>query len=248
MEAQQMYLNIIADNLANANTNGYKKTKTDFKDLMYQNQGLGADTGTGAVTPNGIQIGNGTRLVSTSKVFTQGQLTQTGEEMDFSIEGDGFFEVEMPDGTSCYTRDGSLRKNADGEVVTTQGFKLKSNFGTIPIDTIHVVMSETGLVTVQGPDGDTTFQIQLTRFGNPGGLQSMGNNLYAETSASGAPETGNPTENGFGRMHQGYLETSNVNIVQEMVNMIVAQRAYEINSKSIQSADEMLSKISQLKR
>jgi len=197
--------------------------------------------------PTGIEVGNGSRVAATSKVFTQGQLTNTGEKLDIAIQGDGFFEVQRPDGTIGYTRDGSFKLNAQGQVVTVDGMPILSGMQTIPAGS-NVSVSEDGQVTVQSSSGSTTFRLTMTRFANPAGLRSMGGNLYEETAASGTPETGNPGENGFGRTIQGYIEASNVNIVEEMVALIVAQRAYEINSKSVQSSDEMLQNVANMKR
>ncbi len=249
MEAQQLNLNTIANNLANVNTPGFKRSKIEFQDLLYQKpRAAGADSGGGNIIPTGIEVGNGTRVSSTSKVFTQGQLTNSGEKLDVALQGDGFFEVQRPDGTIAYTRDGSFKTNATGQVVTSDGMPVLSGFQPIPSGATSVAISTDGTVTVQTPSGNTTFRLTLTRFSNPAGLRSLGGNLYEETAASGAPETGNPGEQGFGQTMQGYVENSNVNIVEEMVNLIVAQRAYEVNSKSIQASDEMLQNVANLKR
>jgi len=248
MEAQQLNLNTIANNLANVNTPGFKRSKIEFQDLLYQKpRASGSDSGGGNLVPTGIEVGNGSRVAATSKVFTQGQLTNTGEKLDIAIQGDGFFEVQRPDGTIGYTRDGSFKLNAQGQVVTIDGMPVLSGMQTIPAGA-NVTVSEDGQVTVQSGSGTTNFRLTLTRFANPAGLRSMGGNLYEETGASGTPETGNPGENGFGRTVQGYIEASNVNIVEEMVALIVAQRAYEINSKSVQSSDEMLQNVANMKR
>lgn len=249
MEAQQLNLNTIANNIANVNTTGYKKAKIEFQDMLYQQtKPKGGDAGGGNVTPAGIEMGNGAQAVATSKMFTQGQLSQTGEKLDIAIEGEGFLEVERPDGTSAFTRAGSLKLGSDGRVMTSEGLPVLSGFQTIPSNATGIFIAPGGEVTVQTPAGSQQFRIQLTRFANPGGLQSLGGNLYTETPASGAPEGGSPGEDGFGTIRQGFLEMANVNVVEEMVNMIIAQRAYEINSKSIQTADDMLSRLSQLKR
>jgi flagellar basal-body rod protein FlgG len=249
MEAQQLNLNTIANNLANANTTGYKRSKIEFQDLLYQRpRTAGAESGGGNVVPTGIELGNGSKVVSTAKVFTQGQLKQTGEKMDLAIDGDGFLEVQRGDGTKAYTRDGALKIDGQGRVVTNDGLQVLSGFQPIASGATGVTISNGGDVTVTSANGAQNFRIQLTRFANPGGLRSMGGNLYEETPASGTAETGNPGEAGFGGIQQGFIETSNVNIVEEMVNMIQAQRAYEINSKSIQTSDEMLEKVNQLKR
>lgn len=249
MEAQQLNLNTIANNLANVNTPGFKRSKIEFQDLLYQNpRASGADSGGGNLVPTGVEVGNGSRVAATSKVFSQGQLTNTGEKLDIAIQGEGFYEIQRPDGTRAYTRDGSFKLNAQGQVVTVDGLPVLSGFQPIPQGTTSVSISEDGQVTVQGANGTQTFAITLARFANPAGLRSMGGNLYEETAASGTPELGKPNEQGFGRTIQGYVENSNVNIVEEMVNLIVAQRAYEINSKSIQTSDEMLQNVANMKR
>jgi len=249
MEAQQLNLNTIANNLANVNTTGFKRSKIEFQDLLYQKpRSAGAEAAGGNVIPTGIEIGNGSRVAATSKVFTQGQVTQTGKELDIAIQGDGFFEVQRPDGTTAYTRDGAFKLNASGQVVTSDGLPVLSGFQAVPTGTTSISIAETGEVTVEGASGSQTYRISLTRFANPAGLKSLGGNLYEETNASGTPEQGNPGEQGFGQVLQRYLEGSNVNIVEEMVNLIVAQRAYEINSKSIQTSDEMLQNVAQMKR
>ncbi len=249
MESQQLNLNTIANNLANVNTPGFKRSKIEFQDLLYQKpRASGADSGGGNLVPTGVEVGNGSRVASTSKVFTQGQMNQTGENLDVAIQGDGFYEVQRPDGTIGYTRDGTFKLNAQGQVVTTDGLPVLSGFQPIPTGADSVSISQNGQVTVQSASGSQTFALTLTRFANPSGLRSLGGNLYAETPASGSPETGAPDQNGFGQTIQGYTEASNVNIVEEMVNLITAQRAYEINSKSIQTSDEMLQNVAQIKR
>ncbi len=249
MEAQQLNLDTISNNIANLNTTGFKKSKIEFQDMVYQqHRPVGADAGGGNHVPTGIEVGTGSRVVATSKVFTQGQLTQTGEKLDVAIEGDGFFEVQRPDGSLAYTRDGAFKVNADGILTNGDGLQILSGFQPLPAGATGISIAGTGEVTVQTATGDQTFRIELVRFNNPSGLQSLGRNLYAETEASGQPELGDPGENGFGTLAQGFLETSNVNIVEEMVNMIIAQRAYELNSKSIQASDEMLQRANQLKR
>jgi flagellar basal-body rod protein FlgG len=249
MEAQQLNLNTIANNLANANTNGFKRSKIEFQDLLYQKPRVaGSDIGGGNVVPTGVEVGNGSRVASTAKIFSQGELKQTSNQYDLAINGDGFLEVKKLDGKSAYTRDGALKVDGQGRVTTNDGLLVLSGFSQIPQGTTSITISSSGQVTLQGSSGVTTFQIQLTRFANPSGLNSLGGNLYEESPASGTPEQGNPGVDGFGSIVQNYLESSNVNIVEEMVNMIQAQRAYEINSKSIQTSDEMLGKISELKR
>jgi len=249
MDAQQMNLDTIANNLANANTNGFKKSRIEFQDLLYdQSRAAGADAGNGNVVPSSVQIGHGSRVASSAKVFTQGQLTQTGQNYDLAINGDGFLQVQEPDGTYGYTRDGSLQLDNTGKLVTGDGLPVLGGFQAVPPGTTSFTISPGGQVTTIGPNGTQTYTIQLTRFANPAGLNSLGGNIYQETPASGTPETAAPGQNGMGTIVQGSLEGSNVNIVQEMVNMIQAQRAYEINSKSVQTSDEMLQNVNAMKR
>jgi flagellar basal-body rod protein FlgG len=249
MQAQQANLDTIANNLANVNTTGFKRSNLQFQDLLYQqSRQAGADGGAGNLTPTALQTGSGSRVVSTAKVFTQGQLNQTGERLDIALQGDGFFEVQRPDGTTAYTRDGSFKTNATGQVVTSDGLPVLSGFQPIPTGATDISISQTGEVTVRTAAGTTNFKLQLVRFANEAGLENAGGNLYLETPASGTPELGNPGEQGFGTMLQGSLEGSNVNVVEEMVKMIVAQRAYEINSKAIQASDEMLQQTNGIKR
>jgi flagellar basal-body rod protein FlgG len=249
MEAQQANLDVIANNLANVNTTGFKRSKIEFQDLLYETtRAPGAEQGSSTQLPTGIQMGHGSRVVATSKVFTEGELTQTGEQLDLAINGDGFFQVQMPDGSIAYTRDGALKRSATGQVTTSDGLPLQGGFQPVPAGTTGITISSTGQVTMTSASGNTNFQVQLVRFTNPSGLNSIGGNLYTESLASGTPETGTPGENGYGTLQQGYLEMSNVKVVQEMVNMIVAQRAYEVNSKSVQSADEMMQESNNLRR
>jgi flagellar basal-body rod protein FlgG len=248
MQAQQMNLDVIANNLANVNTTGFKKSKPEFQDLLYQtNRQPGADQGGGNYLPAGVEIGHGSQLVATTRVFTSGELTQTGNEMDVAINGDGFFEVQLADGSRAYTRDGSLKRGPDGRVFTNAGLPLQSGWQPIPTDS-HLGVAPTGEVTLSGPNGDQSFRVQLVRFANPAGLRSVGQNLYTETLASGPPEIGSPGENGFGTLQHRYVELSNVKVVEEMVNMILAQRAYEVNSKAVQAADEMMQMSNNLRR
>jgi flagellar basal-body rod protein FlgG len=249
MESQQLNLDVISNNLANVNTTGFKKSKIEFEDLLYQTTNVpGADQGGGNQLPTGIQIGHGSKVVATSRIFTNGELTNTGEPLDVAINGDGFFEVQMPDGTTAYTRAGSLKTASDGRITTSDGLPILSGFQAIPSGTTNVTIAPTGQITYTSANGATSFRVQLTRFINPNGLESMGQNLYKETLASGPPELGNPGENGFGQLDQGELEMSNVQVVEEMVNLIMAQRAYEVNSKAVQAADEMLQQGNNLKR
>lgn len=241
MQSQQTNLDVISNNLANVNTTGFKKNKAEFQDLLYQTaRPAGADAGGGNQIPTGVQIGHGSRLVSTSKIFTTGEMTQTGEKLDVAIQGDGFFEVQMPDGSKAYTRDGALKTASDGRITTSDGLVVQGGFQPIPAGTTSIAIAPTGEVTTKGANGEQSFRVQVTRFTNPSGLESIGRNLYRETKASGTAEIGNPGETGFGELQQGYLEMSNVKVVEEMVNLIVAQRAYEVNSKAVQAADEML--------
>jgi len=249
MEAQQLNLNTIANNLANVNTPGFKRSQISFQDLLYQKpRTTGAQDSGGNMVPTGIEVGNGSRVAATNKVFTQGDLTSTGGQLDVAIQGDGFFEIQRPDGTSAYTRDGAFKVSPTGQVSTSDGLPVLSGFQSVPTGTTAISISADGQVTYTTASGAQTFRLSLTRFANPAGMQSLGGNLSAETAASGAPETGSPGEQGFGSTMQGYIESSNVNIVQEMVNLITAQRAYEINSKSIQTSDEMLQNVNQMKR
>jgi flagellar basal-body rod protein FlgG len=249
MQSQQTNLDVIANNLANVNTTGFKKVKAEFQDLLYQtSRAAGSDQGGGNTLPTSLQIGHGSRLISTSKIFTNGELTQTGERMDMAIQGDGFFEVQLADGTQAYTRDGALKVSSDGRVTTSDGLPLQGGWQPIPAGTEQINISPNGTVTTKGSAGTQTFQIQLVRFANPAGLEAAGRNLFKETGASGTPEIGNAGENGFGELQQGYLEMSNVKVVEEMVNMILAQRAYEVNSKAVQTADEMMQLSNNLRR
>lgn len=249
MQAQQLNLDTISNNLANVNTTGFKKDKIEFQDLLYQNiRTAGAEQGNGTQLPTGLQVGHGSRAVATSKVFTEGELTQTGERLDVAIQGDGFFQVTLPDGTLAYTRDGALKTASDGRITTSDGLPVQNGFQPIPVGTTAITISSDGQVTTTGANGTQNFQVTLTRFANPAGLQSIGRNLYIETPASGTPETGTPNQNGYGSLQQGYLEMSNVSVVEEMVSMIVAQRAYEVNSKAVQAADEMMQLSNNLRR
>ncbi len=248
MNAQQLNLDVISNNLANVNTTGYKKTKIEFEDLLYETQReAGTDQGSGNELPSGIQIGHGSQVVATQKIFTTGELSSTGSQLDVAIQGDGFFEVQLPDGTLAYTRDGGFQTDSNGRVVTSNGLPVQG-FQAVPQGTTNITVAPNGQVSYTTPSGATTFQVQLARFENPAGLSAMGNNLYQQTTASGAAELGTPSTNGFGSLAQGYLELSNVQVVEEMVNMIEAQRAYEVNAKAVQAADEMLQMSNILRR
>lgn len=249
MQSQQTNLDVIANNLANVNTTGFKKVKAEFQDLLYQTtRTAGAEMGAGNQLPTSLQIGHGSRLISTSKIFTNGELSQTGERMDVAISGDGFFEIQLADGTRAYTRDGALKRASDGRVTTSDGLPLQGGWQPIPAEVTGLHIAPNGEVTAVTANGQQSFRVQLVRFANPAGLESMGHNLFRETPASGTPELGNPAEDGFGELQQGYLELSNVKVVEEMVNMILAQRAYEVNSKAVQTADEMMQLSNNLRR
>jgi flagellar basal-body rod protein FlgG len=249
MQSQQMNLDVISNNLANANTTGYKATKLQFQDLLYQNiKEAGSQQAGGNMLPSSLQVGQGAVPVATARSFAQGDLSQTGNNLDLAIQGQGFFQVQLPDGTLAYTRDGSFKTDSQGRVVTNDGYPVQGGFQTVPAGTTNITITASGAATYATSSGSTNFQIQLARFINPAGLDAMGHNLYKETNASGTPELGNPAENGFGEVQQGSLELSNVSVVQEMVNLILAQRSYEVNSKAVQSADEMMQESNNLQR
>jgi flagellar basal-body rod protein FlgG len=216
---------------------------------LYQTtRAAGADQGSGNQLPTGIQIGQGSRPVATARIFTNGDLSHTGEQLDVAVQGDGFFELQMPDGTVAYTRDGAFKTSSDGRIVTSDGLPLQAGFQPVPSGTTNITIGSSGNVTYGGANGSTTFQVQLVRFNNPAGLESLGSNLYRESAASGPPQLGTPGQGGFGSLNQGFLELSNVKVVEEMVKLILAQRAYEVNSKAVQAADEMLQQSNNLKR
>jgi len=251
MNAQNLKIDVIANNLANVNTVGYKRGRADFQDLMYQTlKAPGATSAEGNQLPSGIQVGLGTKPAAVQKIFQQGDFVQTGNNLDLVIEGDGFFQIAMPDGTIAYTRTGAFKMDSDGRVVNSDGYLLEPAI-TIPEDTLDINIGSDGKVTViQASSGTATEigQIELTRFINPKGLKAIGKNLFLPTDSSGEPTTLNPGSEGVGTIAQGFLENSNVNIVEEMVNMIISQRAYEINSKAIQTSDEMLQLANNLRR
>jgi flagellar basal-body rod protein FlgG len=248
LEAQDKHLATIANNLANVNTTGYKKGRAIFEDLIYQNlRQAGAQSSESTTIPTGINLGTGVRLVATEKLFAQGGIQNTQNPLDLAIEGNGFFQVLMPDGTLAYTRDGSLKSDAQGQVVTSNGYVIQPAI-TIPAQTLQLTIGNDGTVSavVAGNSTPSTLGvIQLTNFINPAGLQPIGQNLFLETVASGAAQTDNPGKSGLGSLQQGSLEASNVNVVEELVNMIQAQRSYEITAKSIQTVDNMLQYITQ---
>ncbi len=249
MQAQQTQLDVISNNMANVSTNGFKRASAVFEDLMYQNlRQVGAAADEQNQLPTGLQLGLGVRTVATARNFTQGSLQQSGNQLDLAINGNGFLQVTMPDGTTGYTRDGSLKLDAQGRVVTSGGLPLVGDIN-IPAEAQSITVSPDGVVTVKVPGNAAPQQvgnIELASFINPAGLEPLGQNLYAETVASGAPVNGAPGTAGMGNLMQGYVETSNVNVVQELVTMIQTQRAYEMNSKAIQTSDQMLQRLSQL--
>jgi flagellar basal-body rod protein FlgG len=249
MSAQQMMVDVIANNLANINTSGFKKSQVDFQDLLYVSmQKAGSEVGTGAIAPGGIEIGSGVRPASTVKVFTQGELESTGNPLNCAIQGDGFFMVTTPNGETRYTRDGAFFRSADGALVTASGFPLSPAI-SIPADVTEVDISPDGSVNGRSAAGVSVIgRIQMARFSNPSGLSSEGGNLLSETSASGAASMGNPGTNGLGSLQSSFLEKSNVQMVTELVGLITAQRAYEINSRAIKAGDDMLQQTNQLIR
>jgi flagellar basal-body rod protein FlgG len=251
MEAQQLYVDVIANNLANVNTVGYKKNRVDFEDLLYENQkNPGTSSSASTEVPTGIQIGHGVRPVATQKQFTVGNLQQTGNRLDLAIQGAGFFQVVKPDGETAYTRDGTFKIDSEGNLVNSNGYLLDPAIA-ITSDTTDISISADGIVSILESGSSSPVEIgniELARFVNPAGLQAMGDNLFIQTDASGDPITGVPGEDAMGPLAQGFLEMSNVSVVEEMVSMIVAQRAYEINSKSIKTADEMLQQAGNLRR
>ncbi len=251
MEAQQFRIDVIAHNLANINTSGFKKSRVDYQDLLYQEiKSPGASSSPSTMLPTGLQVGQGVRVVATNRLFSQGNFQQTQNPLDLAIEGDGFFQVTLPDGEIAYTRNGELKVDSEGNLVTSDGYTIEPQI-TIPIDALTITISSDGIVSVTQPGVSTPTEvgnIELGRFVNPAGLKAIGKNLYLATQASGDAVSVVPGTEGAGTIAQGYLEMSNVNVVEEMVNMIVSQRAYELNSKAIQTTDDMLRNINSLKR
>jgi flagellar basal-body rod protein FlgG len=249
LDAQQTNMDVISNNLANVSTTGFKRARAVFEDLLYQTlRQPGAQSSQQTQLPSGLQLGTGVRPVASERIFTQGNLQKTDNSLDVAINGGGFFQVQLPDGTTAYTRDGSFHVNAQGQLVTSSGYQVQPAI-TIPNNALAVTIARDGVVSVTRSGTATPTQVgslQLASFINPPGLQSMGENLYLETAASGTPSANTPGSNGLGLLNQGYVETSNVNVVEELVNMIQTQRAYEINSKSIQASDQMLQKLTQL--
>ncbi len=253
MYAQQKNIEIIANNIANVNSIGFKKNKSEFQDLMYQQVPLSSysneNIGSSDVSNEYIYVGNGVKVSSAHKLFQQGDLSETTNPMDLAINGEGFFEVLKPDGTYAYTRDGTFKVNFEGRIVNSSGFRLVPEI-TIDENTGNIGISRDGVVEAIDSNEQSTVldEIQLVKFINPAGLKPIGDNLFVETEYSGTPVYGTPGSNGFGEIHQGYIESSNVDIVEEMINMITAQRAYEINSKTVKTIEEMMNIVNQLKR
>lgn len=249
LDAQQTNLDVIAHNLANVSTNGYKRQRAVFEDLLYQNlRQPGAQSTQQTQIPSGLQLGVGVRPIATEHIHTQGSLQKTENPLDIAINGQGFFQIQMPDGTLAYTRDGAFQRDATGQIVTASGYPLSPAI-TIPADAVSITISRDGIVSVLQAGQATPTQvgnIQLATFVNVGGLQSIGENLYVETASSGTPTPNTPGTNGAGLLNQGYVETSNVNVAEELVTMIQTQRAYELNSKAVSTSDQMLARLTQL--
>lgn len=250
MWSQQFKMDTVSNNIANVDTAGYKKVKAEFQDLIYSySKNAGAATAQNSTTPTGIYVGHGVRLAATTKIFTQGNIENTGNALDLAISGDGFFQIQLQDGRIAYTRDGQFKIDNQGRVVTANGLLLSPAIN-VPQNAVSLTISPDGIVSAELADG--TIQelgnITLTRFVNPAGLKSIGDNLYVATNASGDPIEGTPGQDGFGTIMQGYVEKSNVDVVKEMVDMITAMRAYEFNSRSIMTADQMLQTASNLRR
>lgn len=243
MHAQQLTLDVVANNLANVQTAGFKRSRVDFQDLVYETlQAPGAASAQGQEIPSGFQVGHGSRAVATQRLFIKGDLQQTGNIFDMAIEGEGFFQIQQPSGDTAYTRAGTFKKDSQGRLVTSEGFPLEPSI-TIPQNALSVTLGVDGTVSVTLPgqaQPQQVGQIQLVRFINPGGLQSQGRNLFLPTAASGDATPGTPGQDGLGTLLQGFVESSNVNVVEEMVGLITSQRAYEINSRAIKTADEMM--------
>lgn len=251
MNAQQANIDNVAHNLANVNTPGFKKSHVQFEDLVYQETvAPGSATPGAGESPTGLQTGLGTRAVASSRDFSSGNLRATNSPLDIAIQGDGFLQITMPDGGLGYTRAGALQRDAQGQIVTAEGYRIEPAI-TIPANTTSITIAKDGIVSAQVAGQQASQQIgvlELATFSNPAGLKPMGGNLYTATTASGEPQTGAPGVDGRGTLQQGFLEDSNVSVVEEMINMILGQRAYEANSKVIKAADEMLSQVNQLVR
>lgn len=247
MQAQQTNMDVVSHNLSNVSTTGYKRQSAVFEDLIYQNlRQVGSQATEQNVLPTGMHLGLGVRTVATTRNFTQGTPLESGKDLDVAISGDGFFQIQMPDGTTAYTRDGTFSKNGTGQLVTAGGYPLLDGI-TVPQNATKISISKSGGVEFfAGSTSIGTAQISTASFINPAGLEPLGENLFRETPASGTPQTGTPGNNNLGTIMQGFLESSNVNVVEELVNMIQTQRAYEMNSKAISTSDQMLAKLSQL--
>jgi len=249
MEGQQTKLDAISNNLANVGTNGYKRAGVVFEDLMYQNlRPAGSATSEQSQLPTGLQVGLGVRVAATSRNFSQGSLQQTGNNLDVAIKGQGFFQLQMPDGTTGYTRDGAFQVDANGALVTAAGYQVQPGI-TVPANALSVAIAADGTVSASIPGQaapQTLGQLQTAAFINPAGLEPRGGNIYGETAASGTPNAGAPNSGGLGALQQGFVEGSNVNVVEELVSMIATQRAYELNSKAIQTSDQMLQRLGQM--
>ena len=249
LDAQQTSLDVISNNLANVSTNGFKRARPVFEDLLYQTlRQPGAQSSQQTQIPSGLQLGSGVRPVAVVRIHTQGSLQQTGNDLDIGVDGAGFFQVLLPDGTTAYTRDGSFQKDNQGQLVTSSGYPVQPSV-TIPSNALTVTISKDGVVSVTQPGTSATTQVgtlQLATFVNVGGLQAIGENLFLETASSGAPTPNTPGSNGAGVLNQRYVETSNVNVAEELVSMIITQRAYELNSKAVSTSDQMLARLTQL--
>lgn len=249
LDAQQTQLDVISNNLANVSTTGFKRGRAVFEDLLYQNlRQPGAQLTQQTTIPSGLQIGTGVKPVATERIHLQGNLSQTGNPLDVAIQGEGFFQILLPDGSTGYTRNGAFQKDANGQLVTPSGYPLQPAI-TVPANALSVTIGKDGVVSVTLPNQVAPAQIgniQLVGFVNPAGLQSVGENLFLETAASGGPNPNAPGTNGVGTLSQTYLETSNVNVAEELVMMIQTQRAYELNSKAVQTSDTMLGKLTSL--
>jgi len=251
MHAQQLNVDVISNNLANVNTVGFKRSRADFQDLLYQTiKAPGAPAGEGIQIPSGIQVGLGVKPVAVQKLFTQGDFINTGNNLDLVIEGDGFFQITRPDGTTAYTRAGAFKLDRDGRMVTSDGYPLEPAI-TIPADTTKIAIGHDGRVAVLQAGGTTPVEIgtiEIARFINPAGLHAIGKNLFLPTDSSGEATIGAPGTEGRGSINQGFLEMSNVNVVEELANLIIAQRAFEFNSKVVQASEEMMRTAGMLRR
>ena len=250
LEGQQTSMDVISNNLANVNTNGFKRGRAVFQDLMYQTlRQPGAQVGDANQLPSGLQVGTGTRVAATERLHTEGNLTSTGADLDVAIQGAGFLQIQLPDGTDAYTRDGSLQRDQNGQLTTSGGYVVQPPI-SVPNNALTITIGKDGTVSVTQPAAPGVNvqigQLQLANFINPVGLQSVGDNLYLETDASGPPNIGQPGVDGLGTMLHKYVETSNVNVAEELVNLITTQRAYEMNSKAVETSDQMLARLTQL--